>query len=329
MAYDGQVIRRARQRLDRERQDREDQLENRRREIYARLPRVEEIDRELRRTMARLLSAAMRRGEDPGPVLRDLEQGNLALQKERAELLMKHGYPANCLEDRPACEMCGDTGYMEGGMCDCLRELCRQEQIKALSDLLELGDQNFEGFRLDVYDDEPWPGQVKTPRENMRQVLQICTGYAEKFGRYGIDNLFLSGDPGLGKTFLSACIARRVSELGFSVVYDTAVNVFAGFEAKKFAHGEEESRQAEDQVRRYLVCDLLILDDLGTELTTPFVQSALYQLINARLTAGKRTIVNSNLSPEELKRRYSAPAVSRLLGEYRCLSFYGTDLRQK
>ena len=329
MAYDGQVLRRARQRLEQRRQERETELEQRRRRVYDRVPRVEEIDRELRRNMARLLSVALQKGEDPTPTLRELERGSLALQRERADCLTRNGFPARYLDDMPECPLCGDTGYTEQGMCECLRELCRLEQIRELSDLLELGDQSFDTFRLDVYSDEPWPGRDISPRANMELVREICYNYAEKFGRFGIDNLFLSGGTGLGKTFLSACIARRVSELGYSVVYDTAVNVFARFEAQKFARGEEGSRMAAAQVHRYLACDLLILDDVGTELLTPFVQSAFYQLVNSRLVAGKRTIISTNLSPEEIARRYSPQLASRLQGEYRYLPFFGKDLRLK
>ena len=126
---------------------------------------------------------------------------------------------------------------------------------------------------------------------------------------------------------LSACIARTVSENGFSVVYDTAVSVFARFEEQKFARDAEDGRLAKDETRRYLGCDLLILDDLGSELTTPFVQSALYTLVNTRLQTGKRTVISTNLTMEELRRRYSVQVGSRLDGEYHVLRFYGEDIR--
>ena len=136
-------------------------------------------------------------------------------------------------------------------------------------------------------------------------------------------NLFLYGNPGLGKTFLSACIARTVSEQGYSVVYDTAGSIFARFEDQKFARDME----ARDETRRYLNCDLLIVDDLGCELTTPFVQSALYTLINTRLSANKHTIISSNLTMDEVARRYSPQIASRLEGEYQALHFFGQDIR--
>jgi DNA replication protein DnaC len=135
----------------------------------------------------------------------------------------------------------------------------------------------------------------------------------------------MTGTPGVGKTFLSACIARTVSAQGFSVVYDTAINVFAQFENAHFTR-EEESRVSK---RRYLLSDLLILDDLGSEMTTPFVQSALYELVNTRLINHKATVISTNLSPEEMSLRYSMQSTSRLLGEYQMLKFQGPDIRQK
>lgn len=212
-------------------------------------------------------------------------------------------------------------------MCDCLRSLCTQEQIRELSKLLDLGEQSFDSFSLDYYSPLPWPGESLSPRENMEFIFDVCSSYARKFGRFYFRNLFLTGAPGLGKTFLSACIARTVSESGFSVVYDTAVNIFTRFEEQKFARDRLEAGEAKDETRRYLGCDLLILDDLGSELSTPFVQSALYTLINTRLTADKRTVISSNLTMDQVRARYTPQIASRLEGEYRVLPFYGEDIR--
>ena len=141
-------------------------------------------------------------------------------------------------------------------------------------------------------------------------------------------NLFFNGSPGLGKTFLSACIARVVADNGHSVVYDMASSIFAKFEDAKFLRTEEpEDIRAE--VKRCLECDLLILDDLGTEMTTSFTVSALYELINTRLVTGRKTIVSSNLTIHELRRRYSEQIMSRLEGEYQVLTFRGDDIRRK
>ena len=327
MSYSPNVLRRAQARLTRRREERQARQEEQRRQVYARLPRVAEIDGLLRRTMAQVIAAALREGGDPAAQVADIRRKNQALQAEQAQLLTGHGFPADALDDKPLCAKCGDSGWVGSDMCDCLKVLCAQEQIKELSQLLDLGEQSFDTFDLGFYSPEVWPAWGRSPRENMEKVLKICRDYAQNFGRYYFNNLFLSGSTGLGKTFLSACIARTVSENGFSVVYDTAGEVFARFEAQKFSRDEEDAREARDDTRRYLRCDLLILDDLGSELTTPFVQSVLYQLVNSRLTAEKRTVISSNLTMDDVRGRYSPHIASRLEGEYRVLPFFGEDIR--
>ena len=327
MAYEAAVLRRAAQRLEAQRKQREEALDDRRREIYQRLPRVAEIDRELRATILDIIRTSLKNGSDPVPPINVIRDKNLTLQAERAQLLMSHGYPEDALDVRPGCAKCGDTGWRGAVMCDCLKLLCAQEQIKELSRLLDLGEQSFDAFRLDYYSTQPNPERGLSPRENMEMVYEICLNYAQKFGKFYFNNLFLNGPPGLGKTFLSACIARTVSENGFSVVYDTAVHIFSQFEAQKFSRDLEDTREARDETRRYLSCDLLILDDLGSEMTTPFVQSALYTLLNARLAAEKKTVISSNLSIDDVRRRYAAQIASRLEGEYRGLPFFGEDIR--
>ena len=327
MAYEQNVLRRAAERLEDQRRRREEAQNARRREIYAAIPRVAEIDRQLRRTIVDIIAASLRQGNDPVPAIGAVRDKNLDLQAERADLLVAHGYPADALDDKPACPRCSDTGWRGAVMCDCLKSLCAQEQIQELSKLLDLGEQSFDAFRLDYYSDQLWPGRASSPRTNMDLVYEVCLNYAQKFGRFHFKNLFLTGAPGLGKTFLSACIARSVSEQGFSVVYDTAGNIFAQFENRKFQRDAEGVQTARDETRRYLNCDLLILDDLGSELTTQFTQSALYELINTRLVSDRRTVISSNLTPEDVVRRYTPQISSRLLGEFYILHFFGDDIR--
>ena len=327
MSYSVNVLHNAQAALAAQREHREARQEAQRARIYRELPRVAEIDRMLRRTMAQVIAAALRKGADPGPAVERIRRENQTLQQERADLLSGHGYPPDAMDDKPLCAKCGDTGWAGAEMCTCLKALCTREQIQELSHLLDFGEQSFDRFDLSFYSSEVWPQLGRSPRESMEKVYKICRDYAQNFGRYYFDNLFLSGDTGLGKTFLSACIARTVSENGFSVVYDTAGDIFAQFERQKFARDEEETRAARAGTRRYLGCDLLILDDLGSEMTTPFVQSALYQLVNTRLTRGKRTVISSNLTMDDVKRRYTPQIASRLEGEYRVLPFVGEDIR--
>ncbi len=323
MGYDATVLRRATRRLEEQKRAREERTAALRKKLFTQIPELSDIDRQLKGTILDIIASSLRQGNDPGPALQVIRDKNMDLQYRQSQLLREAGYPPDALDDAPECKKCRDTGWVGGRMCDCLRTLCAQEQVKELSKLLDLGEQSFDGFSLDWYSPLPWPGERVSPRENMELIYDICVNYAQKFGRFYFKNLFLSGDPGLGKTFLSACMARTVAENGFSVVYDTAVNLFAQFEAQKFQKDEE----AQDDTRRYLSCDLLILDDLGSELTTPFVQSALYTLVNTRLAAGLATVISSNLSMDGVRARYNGQTASRLEGEYRVLRFYGEDIR--
>ncbi len=328
MAYDSNILRRATQRLESDRRARSDRAARLRADAYRGEPRLAELDRQLQGTMSQLVAAALRRGEDSSQTIREIRVRNLDLQRERATLLEGLGLPEDALEEKPACPLCGDSGWRGARMCQCLQKLCAEEQIKELSKLLDLGEQSFDAFRLDCYSQTPWPGKGASPRSNMELVYEVCLNFAHKFGKSMYKNLFLSGPPGLGKTFLSACIARAVSESGHSVVYDTAGGIFSQFEARKFQRDSQDGEEARDETRRYLNCDLLILDDLGSELTTQFTQSALYELVNTRLVGDKHTVISSNLSMEEVSRRYAPQTASRLRGEYSFLEFFGDDIRQ-
>ena len=321
MAYDGRLLRLAQERYEADRSAREADLAEQREQLYARRPRLREIQDQLRRTASRVMAAALRRGEDPLPEIQRLREENLSLQAERQMLLAELGLPDNALEDKPFCPFCNDTGYRGGEMCRCLKTYYVEEQRKELSKLLDLGSQSFDTFDTDWYSDQRAPGKTKSAREHMEWWYDTCVEYAHNFGKKPA-NLLLFGRPGLGKTHLSAAIAREVSGKGFSVVYDTAGHIFERFEAQKFGRDE-----AERDVERVLNCDLLILDDLGTEMVTTFVQSALYQIINGRLLEKKSTIVSTNLMPEAIAQRYSGQIASRIEGEYQLLPFVGEDIR--
>ena len=324
MPYDGKIMRRALIRFDEDKQRRAQQFAQRRSKVFAELPELGEIDRELRGTMSQIIATALQRGTDPVPAIRVIRDRNLDLQQRRAEILKSHGYDIDYLEEKPRCAFCGDTGYRNGGICSCLQNYYAREQIRELSAMLDIGTQSFETFELEWYSDDRC-GRRYSPRENSRHNFEVCKAYAENFGaRSG--NLLLFGEPGLGKTFLSACIARVVSEDGFSVVYDTASRIFSRFESDKFRRDDDGT--SGDDISRYENCDLLIMDDLGTEMLTSFVQSALYQLINGRLLSGKKTIISTNLSPDEIGSRYSPQVLSRIEGEYEILPFFGTDIRR-
>lgn len=326
MPYDGKILSRAMARFDEDKQRRARQFRERQQQLFAREPELADIDRRLRGTMSQIITRALKGGRDPVPAIHAIRDENLALQRRRGEILTAMGCPADYLEEKPRCARCGDAGFLpDGSMCACLRSYYAREQIAELSHMLDIGSQSFDTFRLDYYSTDRG-GLPRSPREAAQRNLEICQSFARDF-RPGKQNLLLFGAPGLGKTFLSACIARTVSEEGFSVVYDTAGNIFAQFELKKFQRDAQDAQEAKDETRRYLNCDLLILDDLGSELTTQFTQSALYELINSRLVAGLHTVISSNLTMEEAARRYSPQIASRLDGEYHLLEFFGDDIR--
>ena len=319
MAYSEGVLQRARLRLAQEKAQYDSEAEARRAQIYDAYPRLREIDQALRRSMAAAVAAAFRRGDDVPQAMEAIKKESLALQREREWLLEAADLDEAALEPPPFCPHCGGSGYVGAVMCECLQERCRKEQKKELSSLLS-GKENFDGFRLDYYPTEPDPSLGVSPRQLMERTFRRCKRYAREF-RLGAPSLLFSGGPGLGKTFLSACIARAVADSGFSVVYDTAGQLFDDFEAVKFG-GDQR-----DLTQKYLNCDLLIVDDLGTEMTTQFTQSVLYRVINDRLLQNRPMIVSTNLSDSALRQRYSPAIASRLLGAFEICLFLGQDIR--
>lgn len=322
MAYSEQVLHRARIRLEQARLEHERENEEHYRIACERYPRLAEIDRALRHSMIQLTSVALRKDGDAS--IKEIRDRNLALQREREWILEAGDFEDGFLDDTPVCTKCGGTGYNGSQMCSCLRELCRQEQKKELTSLLGTGRESFDNFRLDVYPDTFDPRLGTSPRKLMRSNLEDCKRFARTFGQES-GSLLFSGATGLGKTMLSACIARQVADQGNSVVYETAIRLFADFEAEKFGSDSEENRGL---TRKYLECDLLIIDDLGTEMTTQFTVSALYHIVNTRMMDGRSTIISTNLLPEAMERRYSPQIASRIEGTYQLIKFVGNDLRR-
>lgn len=322
MGYSAEIIRRARQRLEQAKADRQSLQQQRLQRAYDQVPRLRQIDRLLRQTMVQAAQAVFAQGGDVQAAMDRAKVENLALQKEREMLILEHFEPG-FLDDSPLCPRCGSSGYVGSTMCQCLLELCRQEQRRELT-LLHMGTETFENFRLDVYPDR-WDSNMGVNiRTLMQKTYQSCWNYAHNFTESS-GNLLFSGGTGLGKTFLSACIARTVSDKGYSVVYESAARLFSRLEQAKFNADEE----AKAHTQRYSACDLLIVDDLGTEMGGQFTVSALYTLINDRLLAGKPMIISTNLNTEEFARRYSPQIASRLDGSFKRLFFLGDDIRVK
>ncbi len=322
MGYSAEVVRRARARLAQAREDRESENRQHLAHAYDQVPRIREIDVQLRRTMAQAAQAAFLQGGDGRAEMDRVRAANLELQRERAELAALH-FEEGYLDDSPVCDRCGGSGYLGTQMCECLAELCRQEQKKEIS-ILAGGKENFNQFRLDYYPDRIDPTLGVNIRSVMEKTFQNCRRYAFTFSEKS-GNLLFSGDTGLGKTFLSACIARTVADRGYSVVYESAGNLFTRLERAKF-NNDEAARM---EVKKYSDCDLLIIDDLGTEMPGQFTTAALYALVNERLLAGKPMIISTNLNVEDFSRRYSPQIASRLRGSFQRQTFLGEDIRVK
>jgi DNA replication protein len=327
MSYDGKLLARARGELDNIRAKNREEQQRRLLTVYAKVPEIRSIDAQLRAQMAQLVKLTIGKGPDLKERIAEIREKNLDLQMRRAELLTEAGFGADYLNEIVSCSLCRDTGLYEGGVCRCLDRLYNRELTKELGTLMRRGDESFEKFDLSWYPTEADPATGLIPHEVMKKVSEACRRYAENFSESS-QNLLFQGGTGLGKTFLSACIARVVAGRGFSVCYDTAAAALEKYELAKFSRDTEEGEAAAVRIRRMESCDLMILDDLGTEMAAPMAQSALYALVNNRLVNGKKTIISTNLTNEELVRRYPAQIVSRILGEFRCLPFIGADIRR-
>ncbi len=318
MALEGKLLARAKVKLADIREANAEEQERRLRRIYLRIPEIEQIDAQLRTQMTELVRLTISRDEKLKERLEAIEKENLELQARRTELLVENGYAEDWLEPIYSCPDCRDTGYVDGRVCSCLRSLYNKELTAELGVLLRSGSECFDSFDLSLYGDR---------RIAMKFVFDTCRTYAYEFSKNSMNMLF-QGGTGLGKTFLSACIARVVAEKGFSVCYDTAVSALEAFEMRKFARDAETAEAANVKVSRMLDCDLMILDDLGTEMSNSVSLSALYTLINTRLVNGRATIISTNLSDEELKKRYTPQICSRIDGEFTKLPFVGEDIRK-
>ena len=320
MAYSTEVVARARARLAEAREDRASENRQHLAQAYEQVPRIRDIDMLLRKTMALTARLAFSSGTDAREAMEQVKEQNLALQRER-EYLIRENFEEGFLDESPICDRCGGQGYVGSSMCECLRELCRQEQKKQIT-VLTGGKENFQQFKLEYYSDYLDPKYGASPRMIMERNFRTCRSYAQNFA-LNCGNLLFIGGTGLGKTFLSACIARAVADKGYSVVYETSSHLFSKLEQARF-NGTEENRREAD---KFAACDLLIVDDLGTEMPGQFVTAALYSLVNDRLMAGKPMVISTNLNVEELRRRYSPQIASRLEGSFNRLTFVGEDIR--
>lgn len=326
MTFQKDILAEVLRELEKNRAAHEAELAERRQAVYEQSPRIRQIDTALQSTAASVIRASLESGEDPTAAVAALRERNLTLQEERRQLLRSLGLPGDYLAVRYDCPACSDLGYIGSKPCECLKARYIRKLTERLSTVLPIRDQNFEAFRLDYYSDVPDSRIGMSPRMCMEMNFNKCRRYADSFS-LGSPNLLLYGSAGLGKTFLSTSIAKVVSERGFSVAYDTAINILSSYENAKFGTGDPGEAKA--AIRRYEAADLLIMDDLGTELSTAFTTSAFYHLLNTRLMSRRPMIINTNLLPDRFEAQYSAAIASRLLGEFTPLRFLGEDIRQR
>jgi DNA replication protein DnaC len=328
MSINGRHLARAKDRLSETKHQNELELARRKEKVYARLPEVPELEMQLKRLMTGVIGLALKQGGDVIKAIEGIEKESLSLQARRAELLVEAGYPRRVpgryifLQKMPRQRLCQRQNVLLPERA--LRSGARQGH--ELSS--EPGGRAFRELRPWLLRLRPDPFSGSSQRKLMEFVYNACKAYAATFGKDS-DNLLFRGDTGLGKTFLSACIARVVSAKGFSVVYETVVSALEAYEIQKFSRNQDDAETAAARVKKILDCDLLIIDDLGTEMITAFSQSALYTIINQRLLNCKKTIISTNLTDEELNRNYNSQIFSRLFGEYTQYRFYGTDIRTK
>ena len=317
MAYLAEQIREVRQRIADRRTAAIEAAEGRRREVEAKSPEIVKIDAELAKTAQRIFEISAAGPEGVREKIEKLRKENEELLAERRAILEVLGYPGDYTEIRYTCPTCQDTGYDGTKMCACMKRELTVEGFRASGIGHLIDKQSFENFSLDYY------RSSKEDYDLMEQTLEAAKEFAETVPpNYG--NLLMMGGTGLGKTHLSTAIARRVIERGYEVRYESAQNVIAAYEHDRFRSG----RDGEDERSAiYLDAELLILDDLGTEMVNSFSVSAIYHLLNTRINREKPTVVSTNLMQEELQAKYSDRIFSRLLGEYRILLFKGTNVR--
>lgn len=239
-----------------------------------------------------------------------------SLSKEKQTILDR----ANIVSAAPDCDKCGDTGYIKGKICDCVKSIAKELLIEDLSKSLPLASSRFENFSLEFYPEEANDGT--NPKKRMTAILKLCKEYAINFDPNLSENLLFMGDTGIGKTHLSLAIVYELLNKGFDVIYGSAYNLFSAMEDEHFNHRSDVS------FKSAVECDLLVIDDLGGEFVSPYIQSLLYNIVNTRLLASRPTIISTNLSMADIEIRYTPRVSSRIIGGYTVKKFLGNDIRQ-
>ena len=292
--------------------------DNRQLELHARIPEVKTIDRMLAGTGKEIMAIISSGKEATELKIAALKERNDKLLETRAELLRAAGLPEDYSDIRYECDECADSGFVDGKMCKCMKKalILAGYESSGLGALIRT--QSFDNFSLDYY--KNGGGNI----DMMNMYFNSLKNFAESFDANTYRNYLLIGGTGLGKTHLSTSVAKAVIDRGFDVLYVTAVGMLSDFEGKRFGNGE--GARSTD---RYYSADLLIIDDLGTEMINQFTLSCMYDVINSRINNRKSTFINTNLGKNDIEAKYSERITSRLFGEYYPLLFLGTDIRKQ
>ena len=316
MAYSRDNYRLVREAFEKKRAKAQSDAQARAAQVYALHPEVLRLDTELSRTGLDVMQC-INTSKDLENDMDRLRDKNQELQRQRIALLESYGYPADYLDAKYECKICDDTGFDGLKICRCMRQALTLAGIESsgIGGLYKY--QRFENFDLSYY------RSSEDAYRRMSGILAACKNYAEGFSDKDNDNLLLVGGTGLGKTHLTTAMAYVIIDRGYDVVYDSAQGIFSAFEAKRF------SRDNSVDCDKYLQCDLLIIDDLGTEVANAFTVSCLYNIINSRLVSGKATVINTNCQLAEINKRYTDRIASRIMGEYNIHQFLGNDVRMQ
>lgn len=311
---------------ERKREKSEHELQERKKKVYSRIPEIKEIDDEIGKIGLKLAKLVLQNPNDKETILNETKLRMDELKAKKQRLLADNRVPNGYLDIKYDCSICKDKGFLSNGhKCNCLKQKIVNEAYKMSNLSRVLDSQNFSTFDPSIFS----PNRVEdgniSPQENILEILSICEGFVLNFDKDTGENMLFYGDTGLGKSFMCNCVARELLDRGYLVIYQTAFKMFEIIEDYKFKNTDDHITK--DNYANLFDCDLLIIDDLGTELTNSFTNSELFNILNTRLLAGKKTIISTNLSPMQLGDIYAQRIFSRIFDRFRMVKFIGNDLR--
>lgn len=307
---------------DRNERDRRRRIE----EVYNKIPDIKKIDEDIQKTGLNMSKAIITNPEDYKITIEEAKKNIEKLKMEKAFLLTESNIELDYMDLKYDCLECKDTGYInEGNRCNCLKQELVSQAYKMSNLEHVLGKENFKSFNINIFRDEPFEGESMTPRENMMDILGISEAFVNNFNEMNGENLLFYGTTGLGKTYLCNCIAKALLDKNKIVVYQTAFTILDILENRRFGKGDKELSNY--QYDLLLEADLLIIDDLGTEVSNTFTNAEIFNIVNTRIIKSKKTIISTNLTPKEISDTYSDRVFSRIFDKFNPLKFYGNDLR--